>query len=195
MLARQVDLGRDRGHAVAEPAVDRVFGRPQHRERIRRARVPRRAAIASCPADKPRRRCVEHAHDGDPGGLHLPARHGEVERECGRAGDHGVAIEARDHAVRPSTGQALDRVCGRRGKSRTEIVLDRPEGRAHLLRVGTGPHSMAPDPSAVGIVPVEVARLAVERPRLERAVVDAGDRHHLGVVAGGEDLVRVWKSG
>ena len=39
--------------------------------------------------------------------------------------------------------------------------------------------------------PIELARLAVERAGLQRALVDAVDRHHLGIVAGGEDLVGV----
>src|SRR4051812_40300349 len=37
---------------------------------------------------------------------------------------------------------------------------------------------------AVGEVPVEVPGLAVERAGLQRAVVDAHDRHHLGIIAG-----------
>src|SRR5258708_29290931 len=43
--------------------------------------------------------------------------------------------------------------------------------------------------SPVREVPVKVARLAVERPGLERPVVDAGDRRHFGKIARRENLV------
>src|SRR5258706_14786177 len=43
--------------------------------------------------------------------------------------------------------------------------------------------------SAMRVGPIELARLAVERPRLQRALIDAGHRRELGIVAGREDLV------
>src|SRR5256885_12356917 len=45
--------------------------------------------------------------------------------------------------------------------------------------------------SAVCEVPVELACLAIQWTRLQRALVDADDRHQLRIVAGGEDLIRV----
>src|SRR4051812_44065790 len=37
--------------------------------------------------------------------------------------------------------------------------------------------------------PIEFTRLAIQRPRLQGALADAGDRQHLGGVATGENLV------
>src|SRR5882724_11340307 len=52
---------------------------------------------------------------------------------------------------------------------------------------------MKPPTSAVGEVPVQLAGAVVERPRLQRAVVDPDDRRDLGEIAAGEDLVRALK--
>lgn len=40
------------------------------------------------------------------------------------------------------------------------------------------------------IVPIKLARPAVKRARLQLAIIDAGDRSYLAVIAGAEDLVR-----
>ena len=43
--------------------------------------------------------------------------------------------------------------------------------------------------SAMGIVPVEFARLAIKRSGLQRTLLDAVDRHHFRVVAGRKYLI------
>src|SRR3954447_19525875 len=48
-------------------------------------------------------------------------------------------------------------------------------------------------PSAMRVVPVECARLAVDGTGLQRALADADDRYHLGVIAGGENLVGIFE--
>src|SRR3954463_9198659 len=50
-------------------------------------------------------------------------------------------------------------------------------------------------PSAMGEVPIELARLAIERPRLQRALSDPDHRQQLAVVAGREDLVSILEIG
>src|SRR5262245_18502087 len=48
---------------------------------------------------------------------------------------------------------------------------------------------------AVRKIPIKFARLAIERTGLQRAAVDAHDRHDLGIVAGGKNLVRAFEIG
>src|SRR5947199_333179 len=130
--------------------------------------------------------------DGDAGRFDLPAGDREIECKRGGAGDDLLAVESRMHALYGKHAlEVRDGVIGRRVLAK--IVPQRREGRAHLFRRGARPY--VHDTSAVGKVPVELARLAIERPRLQRALVDADDRHQLGIVAGGEDFVGVLKVG
>src|SRR5262245_66641774 len=45
--------------------------------------------------------------------------------------------------------------------------------------------------SRMRIVPIDLARLAIERPWLQRASVDTNDRHHLGIIARRKNFVGV----
>ena len=139
MFARQVDLGHHRRHAAAELAIERVLRGPEHHHRLaaRARRVDLRAHHRAQQAAAAMRR--QHADDRQARGLHLPARHGEIEREHARAGDRVVALERRMHALRRQDPlEALHDVVGRRVLP--EIVPDRRERRAHLVRVGARPH-------------------------------------------------------
>ncbi len=48
---------------------------------------------------------------------------------------------------------------------------------------------------AVGEVPVQFARLQIERARLQIPLIDPRDRRHLGVITGGKNLIRGLKIG
>src|SRR5262249_55624908 len=52
-------------------------------------------------------------------------------------------------------------------------------------------HCKTPSGLCMRILPVQLARFAVERSGLQRSVIDAVDRHDLGVIAGRENLISV----
>ena len=136
-LARDVDLGRHGGHAVAELAVDCVLRRPQcryglpARVSVIDQRTLQRAQIAAAAMGR------QHTGDGHTGGPHLPARYREIERKRSGAGDDPVTVEASMHPlVRQHAREMLDRVVGWRILA--EIVPDRRHRGAAFVRVGAG---------------------------------------------------------
>jgi hypothetical protein len=139
VFARHVDLRRHRSHAVAELAVNRIFGGPEHRDRFAaRMRVIDHRSLhgAQETAAAVRRQDTDHGHAR---GLHLPARHGQIERKRSRARDRGIAVERRMHPLRfEHAEEMLDRVLGRRQLA--EIMPDRRKRGAHLRPVGAHTH-------------------------------------------------------
>src|SRR5262249_42152297 len=97
---RDLQLARARGEAVAVPAVDRLLGGPERRERLA-ALVDVVELDAHHRAEDPAPSVSwQDADDGDSGGTQCgAARHGHPEAEGARAADDSAVVVRREHAL------------------------------------------------------------------------------------------------
>jgi hypothetical protein len=99
-LARQVDLGRERGQTEAETTIDRVFGGPEIGNLI----AATMAAVeqgSHHPAQKPPPpMCRQDARDSDPGRGHPAARDRQAKRKSAQAADSATVLPCGVYALR-----------------------------------------------------------------------------------------------
>ena len=137
VLAREVDLGRHRGQAVAEAAVDLVVRGPEVRDRLAalvdvvELGAHQRAEQAAAAV---RRQDADDGHARGADGS--PARDGELERERAAARDDEPVL-ARD--VHPLGRQdAREPLAHALVRAAAEVAEDRSERGRELARIGAG---------------------------------------------------------
>src|SRR5665647_2675905 len=101
----------------------------------------------------------------------------------------GAASSAIVSAGRPPISASRARRAGSTSKPVTGMPAS-SRRRAYTSPIKPRPITATADLSAMRECPIQLARLAIERAGLQRALVDAVDRHHLGIITGRENLVR-----
>jgi hypothetical protein len=143
----KLDLAAERGHSVAEAAVNRLFRSPQARERLA-ALVDvvelRAHELRENPLPPVGRQHADYRH---PRGRHDRARHGELELEGARSTDDLPVLLCEMHALRPQDPlEAADVLLGGLAP---EVVRDRRDPAAELVRLRLSDlHALRPSRAA-----------------------------------------------
>ena len=136
-LARQIDLGGERGEAEAEPAVDRIFGGPKASDRLALLMAGVEQGPHHRSKERPSPVSRQDAGDSDAGRAHPSAGNGQAETEKRPSPDSAVAIPCGVYAVGGhNAGDSVDLVVI--GSRTPEIIPDRGNRLPDLLRRGAG---------------------------------------------------------
>jgi hypothetical protein len=138
VLTGDRDLGALRRHPVPEPAVDRVLGGPEQRERLTAHAEVVELRTHHRTEDTASAMRRERADDRDAAGRDDRTRDGELERERAGAADDDPVLARGVHALdREVSREALHALLGR---LHAEVLADREDRLAELVEVAAGPH-------------------------------------------------------